>query len=470
MFQQQFYIIANILMALDALILIGTGYLAYSISVEVRTHELVMAWYDFLGCLLFLMFANNYFMAKFGFYSPRRFSSTGSMFGSLVIAVSSSFIVLSTGVILVRVDPFSRVYLVFHFLSAVTALLITRFVLYYSIDHRARTVSNSRQILLVGSPDRIRSVAEALNKQRSWGHVVSGCLTVGSTEGSGDGDIPVLGGLEDFDAILRDQHIDEVIFALPKDLRVDLEGFIQTCKRLGVAFRIVPSMFDMTKGALRAETIQGIPTLTDDTGFAGAAGLMYKKILDLLVGCFGFLFFVLIYPFVAVAIKLDSSGPVLFEQKRVGMHGRIFTLYKFRSMVADAESKKAQLLEQSEMNGPIFKLKRDPRITRVGRFLRRTSLDEIPQFMNVLRGEMSLVGTRPPTLDEVQQYEDWHRRRISIKPGLTGLWQISGRSKVVDFADVVKLDFQYIDRWRFRKDLGIIWKTIWVVLARKGAR
>jgi len=139
-------------------------------------------------------------------------------------------------------------------------------------------------------------------------------------------------------------------------------------------------------------------------------------------------------------------------------------------MHVDAEARKRELLDKSEMSGPMFKMQDDPRITRVGKFLRKTSLDEFPQFINVLKGEMSLVGTRPPTPGEVEQYEDWHRRRISIKPGITGLWQISGRNKITEFSEVVKLDLQYIDRWRFWNDLVILWKTIWVVLARKGAK
>lgn len=237
-----------------------------------------------------------------------------------------------------------------------------------------------------------------------------------------------------------------------------------------MSVRIVPAMFDPTDPSLRVETIQGIPTLTDYAAFRSASGLLYKRILDLMAGLAGFLVFLLLYPILGLAIKLDSRGPILFKQRRVGMHGRRFTLYKFRSMTTDAESKKETLLKQSEMNGPMFKMEDDPRITRVGRFLRKMSLDEFPQFINVLRGEMSLVGTRPPTPDEVAQYEEWHRRRISIKPGMTGLWQISGRNKITDFAEVVKLDLQYIDGWLFRKDLVILWKTIWVVLARKGAK
>jgi exopolysaccharide biosynthesis polyprenyl glycosylphosphotransferase len=468
-FQQQFYIIANLLMAVDAIIMIVTGYIAYSISLEVRVEGLVMAWHDFLGCVLFSMFANNYFMAKFGFYSLRRFPSTLPMMGAVFFAVALDFIVLSAGVILASIDPFSRVYLVVHFLSALSALIVTRVILYYYLDQRALTPSNSQQILLVGSQDRIAAVATALDRQRSWGHQVAGSLRLERNGNAQASQIPVLGELSDFDRVLREREIDEVIFALPRDFRLNLDAYIQTCKRIGVAFRIVPAMFDFTEASLRVETIQGIPTLTDHVGSAGASGLLYKKILDWVAGFSGFIGFLLLYPIVGLAIKLDSPGPVLFKQRRVGMHGRVFTLYKFRSMVADAESRRNELLKKSEMAGPIFKMERDPRITRVGRFLRKTSIDEFPQFMNVLKGEMSLVGTRPPTLDEVKQYEDWHRRRISIKPGITGLWQISGRNKITNFADVVKLDLQYIDRWRFRRDLAILWKTIWAVLTGKGA-
>jgi lipopolysaccharide/colanic/teichoic acid biosynthesis glycosyltransferase len=179
--------------------------------------------------------------------------------------------------------------------------------------------------------------------------------------------------------------------------------------------------------------------------------------------------FAVLYPILGLAIKSNSPGPILFRQKRVGMHGRIFFLYKFRSMYIDAEARKAELSENNEMQGPMFKMTDDPRVTKVGRFLRKTSLDEFPQFWNVFKGEMSLVGTRPPTPEEVAQYDDWHRRRISIKPGITGLWQISGRSRIDDFNEVVKLDLQYIDEWRLQDDLKILWRTFWVITARKGA-
>ena len=172
----------------------------------------------------------------------------------------------------------------------------------------------------------------------------------------------------------------------------------------------------------------------------------------------------------AVAIKLDSPGPVFFAQKRVGKNGRYFKLYKFRSMYIDAEARKKELMAQNEMDGPMFKVEHDPRITKVGAFLRKTSLDELPQFYNILIGNMSLVGTRPPTIDEFKQYDLYYRRRLSIKPGLTGLWQVSGRSDITEFKEVVKLDLEYIDKWSLSSDIRMLLMTVWVVIMKKGAR
>ena len=174
---------------------------------------------------------------------------------------------------------------------------------------------------------------------------------------------------------------------------------------------------------------------------------------------------------IILAIVLDSPGDgVIFRQRRVGRDGKLFWLYKFRTMCPDAEEQLNELLSQNQMDGPVFKIKGDPRITRVGRFLRKTSLDELPQLLNVLRGDMSLVGTRPPTLDEYNQYESHHKRRLSMKPGITGLWQVSGRSNIEDFEEVVRLDVQYIDNWTLWEDIRILFKTVWVVFAGKGAK
>ena len=195
-----------------------------------------------------------------------------------------------------------------------------------------------------------------------------------------------------------------------------------------------------------------------------------KRFIDILGALIGIVITLVLTPFIAIAIKADSEGPVLFSQVRIGKNGRRFKMYKFRSMYIDAEERKKELMAQNEVQGLMFKMEHDPRITKVGSFLRRTSLDELPQFFNVLKGDMSLVGTRPPTVDEFEQYSIQYRRRLSITPGLTGMWQVSGRSDIKNFDEVVKLDLQYIDNWSLSLDFKIILQTIGVVLFHKGSK
>ncbi len=198
--------------------------------------------------------------------------------------------------------------------------------------------------------------------------------------------------------------------------------------------------------------------------------LILKRVMDIIGSLVGLAITGIVTPFVALAIKLDSPGPVFFSQVRIGRNGRRFKIYKFRSMRTDAEEVKQKLEDQNEMNGLMFKMKDDPRITKVGAFIRKTSIDELPQFLNIFKGDMSLVGTRPPTEDEFEKYNQYYRRRISMTPGLTGMWQISGRSDIEDFDDVVKLDLQYIDNWSLGLDIRILLKTVGVVLFGRGAR
>ena len=184
----------------------------------------------------------------------------------------------------------------------------------------------------------------------------------------------------------------------------------------------------------------------------------------------GFLISIPIIAVVAIPLKLESPGPLFFKQRRVGLNGRYFTMYKLRSMYVDAEERKKELMAKNEMNGLMFKMEDDPRITKVGKFIRKTSIDELPQFINVLCGQMSLVGTRPPTVDEYRQYESHHKRRLSMKPGITGMWQACGRSNIENFEDVVRMDVQYIDNWSLKLDIQLLFKTVGVVFTGKGAK
>jgi exopolysaccharide biosynthesis polyprenyl glycosylphosphotransferase len=471
MITQQVYQITNVLMLLDGIIIILTGHAAYSISLELQSESIVMSWFDYIVSVLSLMFLNNYLMGKYGFYSGKRFANHGLMLYALFKTITLGFIILITGSILMGISPFPRSFFILYYVLAFFSLLCVRLALYYYLDHHARFNFNAWKILLVGSESRIGLVAAALEKQRSWGHQITGCLITDGKNGLRSGGLHNLGGIDNFDSILRKYEVDEVVFALPKDNPIKLSKLLQKCQEMGIAVKIVPGLFDPDLPyRLRAESLPGVPMLSYYSGNISAAGWFYKRGLDVLGGLVGCILLLLMYPIVGLMIKMDSPGPVFFGQVRIGRNGRQFYLYKFRTMTADAEARKSELLQYNEMKGPMFKVENDPRITKVGRFLRKTSLDEFPQFINVLKGEMSLVGTRPPTPNEVKQYEDWHRRRISATPGITGLWQVSGRNKIDDFIEVVKLDLEYIDKWRLTRDLWILWKTIWVVLERKGAR
>jgi len=198
--------------------------------------------------------------------------------------------------------------------------------------------------------------------------------------------------------------------------------------------------------------------------------MLVKRCIDIAGALVGMVVTILLTPFIALAIFVNSPGPVFFAQTRIGKNGRRFKMYKFRSMYMDAEERKKDLMKQNEMQGLMFKMEDDPRITKVGKFIRKTSLDELPQFYNVLKGDMSLVGTRPPTEDEFEQYNLHYRRRLSITPGLTGMWQVSGRSDITDFDEVVKLDLQYIDNWSLALDFKILLQTVGVVLFGRGSK
>ena len=302
-------------------------------------------------------------------------------------------------------------------------------------------------------------------EQISFGHKVIGTISVNGKKDQEE-TASILKGLPQ---ILTKYEIDEVVFALNSDRTFDLVKYLNICKKMGKLVRILPSLWDPKTGALSIEKCQKVPFLTIKVNNFNATGLLYKRVLDIIGGLLGTIITLLLYPILGLAIKIDSPGPVLFKQKRVSRNGRVFDLYKFRSMYENAEELKKDLMAENQMNGAMFKVKNDPRITRVGKWLRKASLDEFPQFFNVLKGEMSLVGTRPPTPEEVKVYLPQHLKRISMKPGITGLWQISGRNLITDFEKIVELDCRYLENWRFLDDIKILFKTAIVVLKRKGA-
>jgi len=282
--------------------------------------------------------------------------------------------------------------------------------------------------------------------------------------------LPVVGDEDTYLENVKLMALDEVFLYLPDCNKDTIRELINTFKIMGVTCHYNIDVADLYTSARTIDSLAGFTVISYSMNEIDYNKRMIKRVMDMLGALVGCLITAIAFPFVAIAIKLDSKGPVLFKQKRVGRNGRVFSIYKFRSMYMDAEARKKELESQNEMSGLMFKMENDPRITKVGRFLRKTSIDELPQFFNILKGDMSLVGTRPPTVDEYEKYNFHYRRRLSMTPGLTGMWQVSGRSEISDFDEVVKYDLEYIDNWSLSLDIKILFQTIGVVLIRKGSK
>lgn len=283
-------------------------------------------------------------------------------------------------------------------------------------------------------------------------------------------DIPVVAGKEDLLEVATQMALDEVFLNLPGISQSNMEHVIHGFEEMGVDCHYNLELPGVEANRSKIDSFGNYTVLTYTRFQSSYKRRMIKRMMDIAGGLAGILITLVFFPFVAIAIKLNSPGPILFSQIRIGRNGRRFKIYKFRSMYMDAEERKKELEAQNEMQGLMFKIEKDPRITKVGAFLRKTSIDELPQFYNVLKGDMSLVGTRPPTADEFEKYNQYYRRRISMTPGLTGMWQVSGRSEVENFDDVVKYDLEYIDNWSLKLDFKIILQTVGVVLFGKGAK
>jgi exopolysaccharide biosynthesis polyprenyl glycosylphosphotransferase len=287
---------------------------------------------------------------------------------------------------------------------------------------------------------------------------------------SGDfGRFKALGELGDLEHVLRQERIGEVIVALPSQQHEQILRAVASCEQAGAAFKLAPDIHELSLARFDIDTIEGIPLIGLKQSLTSTWRYRIKRAVDILGASLLLIVGAPFWLLIALAVKLDSPGPVLYHQQRIGYRGARFTCLKFRSMDADAEALLDTIRDQSpaDERGK-FKLPNDPRRTMVGRFLRRTSLDEIPQLLCVLRGEMSLVGPRPPLVVEYERYEDWEKGRLEMRPGLTGLWQVRGRSDI-DFDEMVLMDLYYIENWSLRLDLQILLRTIPAVLASRGA-
>ena len=274
--------------------------------------------------------------------------------------------------------------------------------------------------------------------------------------------------MQQLEDLLKANPINRVFLALPFWEQYRLPELVEICHEAGVPFRVVPDLYHLSFDQVNVDQISGLPLIDLRTVTLRGWNLWLKRMIDLAIILIASPFVLLLVGIIALVIRLDSAGPIFFRQIRAGKNGKPFTTYKFRTMTADAEARKAQIANKGAIDQRLFKVRDDPRQTRVGRFLRRTSMDEIPQLWNVLLGDMSLVGPRPQVLEEVAQYDDWHHRRLEVMPGMTGLWQVLGRSDT-SFDEMVRLDIYYAEHWSLSMDLRILIQTIPAVLSGRGA-
>ena len=361
---------------------------------------------------------------------------------------------------------------------------INRYVSKRLLIHR---FAKSDYVSLVGVitvEDRAEEFISSL--QEDWTRNIRGVAVLDSQDSSASGGVkvktertilgvPVVAGISDVADWVRSEPLDEVYINIPMSLESGMAKLAEEIESMGIIVHInLPSLENLVDNSefdnVECSMLAGKPvaTLCASRPLSLTASF-FKRLADIAGGLLGSIVSLPVILIVAVPLLIESPGPLIFKQPRVGKNGRVFNIYKLRSMYVDAEERKKELMAANQMNGFMFKMDNDPRITKVGRFIRKTSIDELPQFWNVLKGDMSLVGTRPPTLDEYSQYKSHHKRRLSMRPGITGMWQVSGRSSIRDFEDVVRLDCEYIDNWSPWLDLKIVLKTVAVVLRGTGA-
>jgi len=404
-----------------------------------------------------------------GAYNARETLSTFDLLWVLLKSIILSMLALGTILYFMKYQYVSRLFILI--IGAITFLVLVGERLLYSRILRSYRLkgSNNRNVLIIGTGPRAREFARLILKHAEWGLRIIGYVD----ENPREEDVRALGGqvigtIHDIPMLVRENVVDEVIIAIPRRFLNRMEDVVHLCEETGIETTVLADLYDTLIANTHLSFIDDTPLLTFSTVPSQEWKLLIKASLDFagaLLLIFGLAPLLLT---LAVIVKFSSEGPILYRQRRIGLHGREFLLYKFRSMYIDAEERQEELRHLNEMSGPVFKIAKDPRVTTIGRFIRKTSLDELPQLFNVLKGEMSLVGPRPPIPNEVDQYKRWQHRRLSMKPGITCIWQVNGRNKI-GFEEWMKLDLQYIDNWSLGLDFKILFKTIPVVLLGYGA-
>ena len=408
-----------------------------------------------------------FLLRRFGVFHSQRRTGLSSRVGQLFLANLAGSMILA-GVAFVIDAPVSPLMPI-----GVGAVLFGFHIAielptFYVLHVLRRSGRNFRNVLVVGAGPRAHETMTAIETHPEWGYRIIGFIDDGMDEFQPAVPADRIFKYIDAPKILREHTVDEVLVACPRSMLSSIAPIVNESMLIGLPVTLLTDLFGSHLPAAKIGHFDGMSTLTFAPVHHGEVELFVKRGMDVLGSLLGL---AIAAPLIAVAgvlIRLTSNGPIFFRQVRSGRNGRSFEILKLRTMVPDAEARRADIMHLNEMDGPVFKIHDDPRITPLGTVLRKWSIDELPQFWNVLCGDMSLVGPRPPTPDEVAQYQGGDRRRLSMRPGITCLWQISGRNEL-SFEDWMKLDLEYIDTWSIRQDLRIIARTVPEVLSTRGA-
>ena len=456
----------------DATVLVATFFLAFPFR------EWIIRWLPygsrvdiepFIGLVFLHLFVWWVFLKLHGVYGPQRLISFRSLVAKVFRASILATLIIFSFIYILKWTAVPRtLVLTISFLSLL-GLLGEKFCWLKFLEYLRKEGKGYSDVLIVGVTKIARHFVESTNRFTDWGLRVVGFLSTREVPGErvfcG---APILGSTEDLTEILHQHPVDEVIFAVPSRDLENAREMIDICEMEGVKTRIISDFFRGLVFKAEADVIHGIPIITYSPSPMRDWQLLVKRILDVLGATVGLLLVSPLLVVTALLVKITSRGPVFYRWEVAGLNKKPITSYKFRTMVVDADELKHGLSDENEMEGPVFKMRRDPRVTRIGKVLRKFSLDELPQLWSVLKGDLSLVGPHPPLQSELHRFDDWHRRKLSVKPGLTCLWQINGRSRVKDFDEWVLMDLEYIDNWSLWRDFTLLLKTVPAVLKGTG--
>ncbi len=475
MINEQYNLFKKLVIFTDVFVVSGSFFAGYFLRHEIHKIYPISVYIGLLPLLVIIWIGLLSYFGMYRFLKPKPIPEI------LLIVIKTTvlgFILFGSYIFIFKMHNISRLFIGFTFAATAISITLEKVALVYMFRALSKkdfifkgALITVRSILIVGTDSRAKNFIDLINKKPNLGIKIIGIV---DKDASRQGEIicghKIIGAFDDIPEIIHRKIVDEVVFIVPHSWLNEIENIMYFCESEGLTVNLAVDLFEFQFSKAKQTDFHGFPLLTFESRPGDLGHLFIKRLFDFVFSGIAIIFLAPVFVILAVIVKITSKGPVLFRQQRYGLNGRSFMLYKFRTMVLNAESKLKDILSYNEMNGPVFKMTDDPRVTRGGKWLRKFSMDELPQLWNVIKGDMSLVGPRPPLPEEVDKYDNWQRRKLSMRPGITCLWQVSGRSKSADFNDWIKLDLEYIDNWSLKLDFKILLKTVPVVLFGIGAK